>query len=1251
MKNRPLIDRAPLEHHDNLNSAQQLRNIEVIQMQNRKKEVLNALSKVKGMTKKYYKEHPEDKNINIDENGHLTVEDNTTLGDSQHRLLKNREIIEKLNNGIPMDDDDKDFLNKLKYIHNRKLAPRITNGIPTKNGAIFYEQYMERMKQRNDVQRKQIKHLLINISTAITVAGFIYFTSYITIPETMIGSLFSSGNMTTLGKKILDNRRMITFKMISVMKTAHKGPKEFFKALGREAVSMTFILVSNNIHLYDYLNVDVKNTQGFIGVLTGTFNTGGFGSTLVSSLGQGIIGTLTNCVLAEEPDFVDLDVEMAERHLEEENKILETKRLLESGKLSMETDRLIVEKGTLRQYMENSFRENKKKIVMLSLASGIALGWMNIALPSIEAAAKDIEMTSPNPKYLLFDGPQKEKGINIYKYIATPCRLATDFGKSLVIDMYIIPKVMEMVMPKLNTGVNISVQWALSKLNIDPNRPFVGKKMAEYFQRRFGIDWFYQLTLYGVLTKIIGLGVKIKGQSVILEMPDNLQKLYDVATLENISKLQSIAYESVFSTDGVFGSMLNFSTEKLKNTSTENLPTENIPSERDANTIEMLKKMDVYIQNVHDKLHMLGIDEKENELFLGNKFSDEIANLNKSFNEVIKKRKDIFEYVSNPSLVDDAIRGQIDTLAKSAQIISGNVNKLQKNINNIVSQYANRLQTNSIRDEMEKVFSETNKKMGELKSLLSKGEYENQKLKLVGKSGKSLNFEKLKIETLEQRLEMLKNGISLDSKGLEMLYSRKDELQRDMDLQSQTLNKFIKTYKRDLLNFEQGVKNGYKEITGKTFTESGLSIEQGKKYIKAFNMLDNSSSHLKEQVQKLQDKIDKNKTREKQSRSMIGLLRGMKASATDPSKQKQIQKLLDKTKKSRDASKKISKRIDNEMSKITSRLEETDKLIKNLKNVENYDSALKQMNTMTDKLNDSLWSVPEIEKLLFDQMENLNSIVDNYLTAVTGEVPTGSQTEKNNAAQKDARIRMLRAANKFSEDQLNSIAEKEKTKTAQITKLAEAMAKFKKSKNSEDAPSLEDLDALNDVKQFLLEKTPEKYKDNVEKAFAGDVKYLSGLDKTLRAGAAFGTAKFTSLGLLGKTIWGAVASGTQFVAQNELLSRLDNKLLTDMSDVFNDLSDINLLDNLVIGKFEFLSVLTNVAINAADSDSMNMIHKYLNNEIWLPTLYGHFGRGILSDVFLGTEKGKAGKVLDEFGKAQLKHAEKSAEKGERFMPF
>lgn len=510
-----------------------------IKKYNSKKNLYNRMNDIelnfmnmRGRVQKYFKEYPSKHGGDM----RIIIDNSMQIDEPERNMNKTKNIMFKLNNGMPLGDDDKKHIKSIQSNKSKIISISNAYSISEQKAADahkFFQHFQDIKEMQKEAMHQIIKTGVMYLTIGAVVGSFVLLTGYITLPSS--AALLSSGTGATffgqpiplaIATFLKTNNVMISFKIMTVVKTMFtKDIKEVFKTIGSESISMGLIFVSSNFHILDFffnktgVNEYNINTPGILGQVLVNFQPNTFLSRYTAGVGKMLVGKISNYMIALKPDPKDLEEELLEQQMKFKNEMDRIDKLLDNGEIDL--DKLtpeMIQEGWLSKTTKEMIYKNRKTIYFWTIASGISGAWISLALPALK-------------KSYPFLGEYGESGTTI----------VGNYAVQYIMDTYASQVILGFLMGKLNVWVRNAVNYTLKTLRIDPNAPrFV--TLDKYLQQKYGIEILHKVTALNVFSELLLVAGQMEVQSISYKIPTVMSetvmgafKIREVLTWQNLT--------------------------------------------------------------------------------------------------------------------------------------------------------------------------------------------------------------------------------------------------------------------------------------------------------------------------------------------------------------------------------------------------------------------------------------------------------------------------------------------------------------------------------------------------------------------------------------------------------------------------------------------------------------------------------------------------------------------------------------------
>ncbi|MBS0285937.1 MAG: hypothetical protein JSR17_01055 [Proteobacteria bacterium] len=458
---------------------------------------------MRGRVQKYFMEYPSEKGGEL----MMVKKIYSDVDEPEKKMYKTKNILFKLNNGIPLGDDDKKHIksiqsNKTKIIN--ELSAYTISEQKAADAYKYFQQFQNVKQLESEAMYQIIKTGVMYLTVGVAVGSFVILTGYITLPSSAAlisqgasSTLFGYSIPTSIATFLKTNQVMLSFKIMTVVQAAFtKDITEVFKTMASESVSLGLIFVSSNYHILDLFSKETIESGGVLGKVLVNFKPNTFLSRYTAGVGKMLVGKISNYMIVPKPDPKDLQAELLEQQLKFKKEMNRIKNLLENGEIDVEKlTPEIVQEGWISKTTKDMLYKNRHTIYFWTIASGIAGAWISLALPAIKESYPWL-------------GDIGETGTAI----------VGDYAIQYVLDTYVSQKILGYLMGKLTVWVRKSVEYTLKKLKRDPNTPLFAQ-LDKYLQQKYGIEILHRVTVLNIFSELLLVAGQMEVQSISYKIP------------------------------------------------------------------------------------------------------------------------------------------------------------------------------------------------------------------------------------------------------------------------------------------------------------------------------------------------------------------------------------------------------------------------------------------------------------------------------------------------------------------------------------------------------------------------------------------------------------------------------------------------------------------------------------------------------------------------------------------------------------
>ena len=1089
-------------------------------------------------------------------------DDDPKLNDPEFTFDRTQLLMTKMQHGIPMDDDDDDYLNAMKNLQVKIFEPTTKSTSPiemSQEDVQNYYNFIENEQRKQNISRSKriaiVKKAAVTIISIGAVGGFLVLTANLTVPASIASSMFESGFYI---EQLVKNKTMITFKIFTVVKSLEKGPAEFLKSLLRETTALTFLVTANS-------KVGVLGSVVSPDIL-GMLHIGpnSFLNYVARNTIQGTILNIVNAKFAPIAEKIDLETQMSEKVLKEKEEIELTKSYLECGQLKFEK----LNESEIYKNKQKWFNNNKKAIIATVCASSVALAWLKFAVPNMQQYNDLLDKDKVGEK--LGDKPKVDKvgTIGLGSFV--------NFGKEWAVQTFIVQKLLGVTLGYFNTIVDCVVAHTFKLIGKDQNSPLFGKKLANYFRTKFGIELLHQLTVSSILKNFFGFtfqanvfplsqniaklsveGIdflatgKFDNDSAIKSLYDNadFKKIYNSVNSENLQHFGFRVYEEtlkepLLSAETLFSRLTNFTlqppqiqpeiqpqrdgeynqTKSQQSIQQSQKITENKAEEIITSIFGIGRSDPIFNDLVTGVTESGGTTTDQTVINALKQFDGNLRTLSLELNQL----KSVTDYNSLflPN-INDHLQQINDMDSRLSELIKTR-NDAFKQITNPVAQKAdfqNSLEpalkaSSDLRKNIQNAYklamseSKNNKDIQiKLRDMNEKKDktlrlYENVMNKVNNKIGieNQLNLlSDVKYSTLKD-LQGQINTLKTFIDGTSLLNYEKQTSQINSLLEKfdSDITKVETNYKEKLIEQQKYISSEYQRFTGKQLTDK-ITYSNAKELVKTANKLYQKN----EEIQQIKNnQLEKSKELKKQAVFGRRILSSVRSVANSNEANKDLQNVYEDVKSNTYKIEETLKKLDENITKLDDSLNEINENINLLKNVENDQDIKAQLLFVKD----DMLTINNVLDNTISDYNNLVSTLDNTLGQVysvyyqlfaNGKMPESNKphdVSKNAEIEQDIQVRATRTAMKIGVQNLEKLSEQLNDSTIK-NDLLKKMA----NKISQQHILLEtdEIDTLDKLMTQMTQSLTEKEKSTMLNCFEGDsCRYMSGLDWTIRIAAS-----------------------------------------------------------------------------------------------------------------------------------------------------
>ena len=1155
------------------------------------KKTMNLITKIEDHKEKYP--------LNVTKSD-SKYDDDPKLNDPTIVIDRTQNIINKMQLGIPMDDDDDDYLNAMKNLQVKVFEP--TNKYSpiqmSQEDVQNYYNFIENEKRKADANKSKrisiMKKAAVTIISIGAVGGFLILTANLTVPASVATSMFESGFYI---EQLVKNKTMITFKIFTIVQSLEKGPKEFFKSLLRETVAMTFLVTANS-------NVSILGSIASPELL-GTLHIGpnSFLNYIAGNTIQGTILNFVNTTFSPIAEPLDLETQMAEKLFKEKEEIELTRTYLESGRLKFEKQ----DEFESTKKKQKWFEENKKAIIVISCASSVALAWLKIGIPTMQSYGylldKDKNASKEGTNK---DGSKegnkegnkegKEGETSASKGIDNVVSMY-DVGKEWAVQTFIVQKLLGITMGYFNTLVDAVVARAFKLIGKDQNSPLLGKRLANYFRAKFGSELLHQLTVASILKNFFGFTFQSKlfpisqslsklsvegfdflatgkfdDSSTIKSLYDNASftKMYNSVSSTNLQSFSFYVYEEtlknpLISVKSLFSKLTNF-TAQGKNIKQPQLQQSQVTLEKAEeilmNTFGVGKSDPIFNDLINGIVESGGVTTDITVINALKQLDSDLRTLSLELNQL----KSVTDYnslfllnindhrreINDMELkLGDIINARNDAFKQIANPVAqkgdfqnilgsalNSANDLHKNMEN---SYKRVLNESKMQKNMQIKIKDMNEKKSEtLKYYQETIDKLNKNIELENKLNLLSDVKVSSLQDLQGQTNILKGF--LDGTILSNYETQIPQINGLLEKLNAEINKFENIYREKLVEQQKYIAAEYESFTGKPLT-GNISYANAKEVVKVGTKL----IQKQDEVKKIKnDNLEKSK--ELKNKAVFGrrILSSIRTLSRNNEDNKELQNVYDNTKANIYKIDETLEKIDGSVNKLDNVLNDINENINLLKELNNDEDIKAQLLFIKDDMLEINKILDNIIAEYKNMVVMLEGIFDGlystyYQIFANGKMPEKNKSHdpnKNAEIEQDIQVRATRAAMKIGAQNLEKLSEQLNDPTIKNNVLKNMANKLGKQQPQFLDP--DEIEALDKLMNKMTEGLTENEKSAMMNCFEGDAcKYMSGLDWTVRvasAGVSAGTVGMLNIGFTSKVALGAAGTAAQGAYQSASLA-------------------------------------------------------------------------------------------------------------------
>lgn len=1143
--------------------------------------------------KKYYEKYPED----LEEKRHTNKEnedefDNISFSD---RMIKEQKIYNKIASGIPLGDDDKNYINMAKSMFKKTVNLNPSSLVPENviNSPESIEAYHNYLKKKHAEAkyRSQVgKNVAVTGMTIAVGVGFFILSGYISVP---LGLLGVSAETTKALVKFLGDKRFranVSIQFFSFVKKAQnmKTKQDVLRLMAREGLPIVGMMVTRSVTSYMFPDPNVG-----IWIFSGTFS-----SQFVQGAGNMVFGQITNMIVsAPQEGEKNLEEELTLQADENFKRIQQNRILLNQGLLTfeqMEKAEKTTQEGKLYKTKEFLLNEHRTKTLFL-VGTGLSLGIMQMSIPYISELGY-VEL-----------GKFAQAGVN--------------FSGNFAIRNFILPFVLTYITSNTMKFVNMAMYTTLTYLSkykgmgwMNPNYRSSARK---WLVRKTGYEFFYNWTLYNVLTKIMGITMNIQAQNLVLLVPNfDGQALYEAADKKKISDIISASKESLFENIQAgktnVQEWMNDIVNKLRGIPPE---PEIGPVNRGQEVRQQFNQLELQLVEMNDELEKLRNNFAENGLTLGgneDEIRNRIAELEEKLDQTLSLHEQAKDQLNNPQIRDVDI---VATLKANVINLNGflrEISNLNRIVKGLADNFYDKAEMERVKQELLVGVNNINQGLSELKDKMS--EIDELKKKLdelnVGYDNRQENAIREEISKLLEKSNIsLENIDSLDITRLIDLLNKQGNVTDDIKQMFSRILELKSSYMKAYENEKISILTRFGEINGGIpFNESKMSLKDAQKIVKQYNNVAIKRDILKNQVNDLKHKQNINKKNLLKMRGFLSHLRGKKGKGNT-----RHDELYETAFKNVKQAKEINREINKQLESLTDQLDHIEQTltegfqITNNEELKNALQVLESLDELTKNMTDTI-------DIINQNMDVLKMLYSNIIKAFVETMG------KPDATEQEAIDKLRREQGKFLMRNADPVAIKKLSeKFPELKGLAEQYAQFVKTKDPKDFPTIDQLNELENLKDLIRDSVDAKYKEDVDEEFKSETSHLAGVNYVRAAvvGGVLAANPFTFTTLGAAAVKGGIgylsglsgAKGGNFLssyffaseAASQMANEMDNETLEDMADFINDLGDAR------FRRYTFTSVALHGLLDGPEI--INNIYQYKHGDISAPRMMFNLGRG------------------------------------------